>query len=90
MTASERREEHLRCGASVLLIKARMHETQSPLAGEMSGHIFFADRFYGYDDAIYAGARCSSDSLSQGLPKPVAASAPAERDNPRAARMVRR
>ena len=39
------------------LIKARMRETRSPLAGEMSGHIFFADRFYGYDDAIYAGAR---------------------------------
>ena len=39
------------------LIKARMRATQSPLAGEMSGHIFFADRFFGYDDAIYAGAR---------------------------------
>ena len=39
------------------LIKARMKETASPLAGEMSGHIFFADRYYGYDDATYAGAR---------------------------------
>ena len=39
------------------LIKARMRETGAPLAGEMSGHIFFADRFYGFDDAIYVGAR---------------------------------
>lgn len=39
------------------LIKAKMKETLSPLAGEMSGHIFFADRFYGFDDATYAGAR---------------------------------
>lgn len=39
------------------LIKAKMKETGSVLAGEMSGHIFFADRFYGFDDACYAGAR---------------------------------
>ncbi|MBP6002419.1 MAG: phosphomannomutase/phosphoglucomutase [Pyrinomonadaceae bacterium] len=39
------------------LIKAKMKETQAALAGEMSGHIFFADRFYGFDDATYAGAR---------------------------------
>ena len=39
------------------LIKARMKETGAVLAGEMSGHIFFADRFFGFDDAIYAGAR---------------------------------
>src|SRR5205823_8951153 len=39
------------------LIKAKMKETGSVLAGEMSGHIFFADRFYGFDDATYAGAR---------------------------------
>ncbi|QQS39912.1 MAG: phosphomannomutase/phosphoglucomutase [Acidobacteriota bacterium] len=39
------------------LIKAKMKETGSVLAGEMSGHIFFADRFYGFDDAAYAGAR---------------------------------
>lgn len=39
------------------LIKARMQETHALLAGEMSGHIFFQDRFLGYDDAAYVGAR---------------------------------
>jgi phosphomannomutase/phosphoglucomutase len=39
------------------LIKAKMKETHAVLAGEMSGHIFFADRFFGFDDATYAGAR---------------------------------
>lgn len=39
------------------LIKAKMKAEHSPLAGEMSGHIFFADRYYGYDDAIYAALR---------------------------------
>lgn len=39
------------------LIKAKMKETDAPAAGEMSGHIFFAENFRGYDDAIYASAR---------------------------------
>jgi len=39
------------------LIKAKMKETGALLAGEMSGHMFFKDRYFGYDDAIYAGAR---------------------------------
>jgi phosphomannomutase len=39
------------------LIKAKMKEVNSPLAGEMSGHIFFKHRWYGFDDAIYAGLR---------------------------------
>ena len=39
------------------LIKSKMKETSSPLAGEMSGHVFFADEYYGYDDALYAGVR---------------------------------
>lgn len=39
------------------LIKAKLAETQAALAGEMSGHIFFKDGWYGFDDAIYAGAR---------------------------------
>lgn len=39
------------------LIKSKLAETQAVLAGEMSGHIFFKDRWYGFDDAIYAGAR---------------------------------
>jgi phosphomannomutase/phosphoglucomutase len=39
------------------LIKARMKETGALLAGEMSGHMFFAHRWFGFDDAVYAGAR---------------------------------
>ncbi|MBT8496508.1 MAG: phosphomannomutase/phosphoglucomutase [Deltaproteobacteria bacterium] len=38
-------------------IKAKMRETGALLAGEMSGHMYFADRYYGFDDGIYAGAR---------------------------------
>ena len=39
------------------LIKAKMKELQSPLGGEMSGHIFFKERWFGFDDGTYAGAR---------------------------------
>ena len=39
------------------LIKARMKEVDSPLGGEMSGHIFFKERWFGFDDGTYAGAR---------------------------------
>jgi phosphomannomutase/phosphoglucomutase len=39
------------------LIKAKMKETHAAMAGEMSGHLFFADSYFGYDDALYAGAR---------------------------------
>ena len=39
------------------LIKAKMAETGAPLAGEMSGHTFYADKWYGFDDALYAGVR---------------------------------
>jgi phosphomannomutase/phosphoglucomutase len=39
------------------LIKAKLAETGAPLAGEMSGHTFFKERWYGFDDALYAGAR---------------------------------
>ncbi len=39
------------------LIKAKMADTGSPLAGEMSGHVFFADKWYGFDDALYASVR---------------------------------
>jgi len=39
------------------LIKSKMAETGAPLAGEMSGHIFFADKYFGYDDALYAAVR---------------------------------
>lgn len=39
------------------LIKSKMKETNAPLAGEMSGHIFFQHRWYGFDDALYAAVR---------------------------------
>ena len=39
------------------LVKAKMRETGAPLGGEMSGHLFFKDRWYGFDDGMYAGAR---------------------------------
>ena len=39
------------------LIKAKLRETAAPLAGEMSGHMFFNERWYGFDDGLYAGAR---------------------------------
>jgi phosphomannomutase len=39
------------------LIKAKMAEIKAPLAGEMSGHIFYGDRYFGYDDALYAAVR---------------------------------
>jgi len=62
------------------LIKVKMAEMGSPLAGEMSGHVFFADRWYGFDDALYAGVRLldvvatSPESLAEmrdALPQPV-------------------
>jgi phosphomannomutase/phosphoglucomutase len=49
------------------LIKAKMKEENAPLAGEMSGHVFFADRYYGYDDAMYAALRLC-EILSRGEP----------------------
>jgi phosphomannomutase len=49
------RPEMCKTGHSV--IKSRMAEIGAPLAGEMSGHIFFADKFFGHDDAIYASLR---------------------------------
>ena len=60
------------------LLKQKMAEEGAPLAGEVSGHIFFADRYFGYDDAIYAGCRLleimdrtgkSPSELLAGVPK---------------------
>lgn len=48
------------------LIKSKMKETGSPLAGEMSGHVFFADTYYGFDDALYAGLRLIAASARLG------------------------
>ena len=62
------------------LIKAKMAETNALLAGEMSGHLFFKDRWYGFDDALYAGARLleilayekeDSDTLFANIPNSV-------------------
>jgi phosphomannomutase len=62
------------------LIKSKMAEIGAPLAGEMSGHVFFADTFYGFDDALYCGLRLlnivanAKESLAEmrdGLPQPV-------------------
>jgi phosphomannomutase len=50
------------------LIKAKMAETGSPLAGEMSGHVFFADRWYGFDDALYAAVRLLGILARSGAP----------------------
>ncbi|MEM9878974.1 MAG: phosphomannomutase/phosphoglucomutase [Pseudomonadota bacterium] len=48
------------------LIKNKMAEVKSPLAGEMSGHIFFAHKFYGYDDALYVALRFLNAVANQG------------------------
>jgi phosphomannomutase/phosphoglucomutase len=64
------------------LVKAKLKETGAPLGGEMSGHIFFKDRWYGFDDGLYAGARmleiltkgANPSALLNGLP--IASSTP--------------
>ena len=65
------------------LIKSKLRQSGAPLAGEMSGHIFFADRWYGFDDAIYSGARLVQILVGLGEPSarvfaqlPVAKSTP--------------
>lgn len=50
------------------LIKAKMRDTMAELAGEMSGHFFFKERWYGFDDGIYAAARLMEILASQGRP----------------------
>ncbi len=50
------------------LIKAKMKETKAVLGGEMSGHIFFADRYFGFDDAIYASCRLLEILVSEKKP----------------------
>ena len=48
------------------LIKSKMKEVHSPLAGEMNGHVFFAHQYYGYDDALYAAIRLMAASVRLG------------------------
>ena len=50
------------------LIKAKMKEEHAELAGEMSGHMFFADRYFGYDDALYAACRLIEIVAHSGKP----------------------
>ena len=50
------------------LIKAKMKEEGALLAGEMSGHVFFADRFFGFDDAVYATLRLLEILAAEGRP----------------------
>jgi phosphomannomutase/phosphoglucomutase len=50
------------------LLKAKMKETQALLAGEMSGHMFFKERYFGYDDAIYASLRLLEILANSGKP----------------------
>jgi phosphomannomutase/phosphoglucomutase len=50
------------------LIKAKMKQEHAVLAGEMSGHMFFADRYYGYDDALYAACRLMEIVANSGKP----------------------
>ena len=47
------------------LMKEKMHETHAPLGGELSGHLFFADEYYGFDDALYGACRLI-DLLARG------------------------
>jgi phosphomannomutase/phosphoglucomutase len=65
LTAAGARPEMWKTGHS--LIKARMKETKAPLAGEMSGHIFFGGDWFGFDDALFAAARLL-EVVSQGPP----------------------
>ncbi|HSQ04115.1 MAG TPA: phosphomannomutase/phosphoglucomutase, partial [Burkholderiales bacterium] len=60
-------------------IKKKLQESGAPLAGEMSGHVFFKERWYGFDDGLYAGARLleilsaeqNIDATLEGLPEAV-------------------
>ncbi len=68
--------EPLMCRTGHSLVKAKLAETGAPLAGEMSGHIFFKERWFGFDDGLYTGARlleilsraADSTTVLEGLP----------------------
>ncbi|PEQ12349.1 phosphomannomutase [Novosphingobium sp. PC22D] len=65
-TVSQNGGEPLMWKTGHSLIKSKMKETGSPLAGEMSGHVFFAHEYYGYDDALYAAVRLIAASARLG------------------------
>ncbi len=56
------------CKSGHSLIKKKLKEESSPLAGELSGHIFFADDYFGFDDALYASLRLMDLLAKEGLP----------------------
>jgi phosphomannomutase len=58
------------------LIKAKMKEAGAPLAGEMSGHIFFKERWYGFDDGTYAGCRLLEIVSRSPMPAPCSTACP--------------
>ncbi|KAB2887315.1 MAG: phosphomannomutase/phosphoglucomutase, partial [Burkholderiaceae bacterium] len=64
------------------LIKARMKEVDSPLGGEMSGHIFFKERWYGFDDGTYAGCRLLEIVSRQADPSAVLNALPTSHSTP--------
>src|SRR4030095_14020747 len=66
---AELRGEPLMWKTGHSLIKSKMKETGAPLAGEMSGHIFFKHDYYGFDDALYAAVRliCAVSALGGSL-----------------------
>ena len=65
-TVSAHGGEPLMWKAGHSLIKSKMKETGAPLAGEMSGHVFFAHEYYGFDDALYAAIRLIAASARLG------------------------
>jgi len=82
-------DEVRRCGGVPIMarvghspMKARLHEENAALAGEMSGHIFFNDRWYGFDDAVYAGARLLEILSAQQDPQAVFDSLPKMHNTP--------
>jgi phosphomannomutase len=64
------------------LIKAKLRETGAPIAGEMSGHIFFAERWYGFDDATYTAARLLEILSRSGDPSAVLDALPSSHATP--------
>ena len=75
----------LLCRTGHSFIKAKMRETGAALAGEMSGHVFFKERWYGFDDGLYAGARLLEYLSASARHRRRAALAAGRRLDPRAA-----
>jgi phosphomannomutase len=72
------------------LIKAKLKETGAPFAGEMSGHLFFGERWYGFDDAMYTAGAAAGDPVAPGRPQRLARRAAHQLQHARAQRALRR